>query len=323
MKFRFLLSTLALLLCVSLSAQTTERAKQRAKNRAENRANQKVDNEVDKAVDEAFNAIGSLFKKKNKKKKDAKTTETSPSSEEINAEDDGAAAAINNMFGRNAGPWEAYTNPVTFSLVMEMTEIKKNGKEQQFSMELAVDETNVAFRMKDTEAKEQTRMILNTQDGKTTMISTDKKGEQTAVRMRMPGTRYVAQEAIQETMDNFTVEKTGERKTIDGYSCEKYVVTDTKEGWITESWVTTDLEINAQDIYGSILNGFSGGQGMKSTQNPAGNLAGLAEGFPILSTQTQNGKTYVSRYRNIRVGESAYDRSLMNTDGIQIQSVGF
>ncbi|MEO0731700.1 MAG: DUF4412 domain-containing protein [Bacteroidota bacterium] len=318
MKFRFLLTSLALLLCVSLSAQATERAKNRAKNRAENRANQKVDQKVDQAVDDAFNAIGGLFKKKKKKKTDGAAD--APTVEAENAEQ---GAALDNMFGRNAGPWEAYTNPVTFSLTMEMTEIKGNGKEDKMSMDLAVNDTQVAIRLKDAEVKEQTRMILSTQDGKTTMISTDKKGKKTGVRMRMPGTRYVAEETVKEIQANYTVQKTGERKTIEGYNCEKYIVTDKENGGVTESWVTKDLELSAQEIYGSILNGFSGGKAMKGAQNPAGNMAGLAEGFPILATSTQNGKTYISRYTNIRVGAANYDRSLMNTDGIEVQSIGF
>lgn len=314
MKFRSLITLIALLLCVSLSAQATERAKERAKNRAENRANSKVDQKIDGAVDDAFNAVGNLFKKKNKKKKNK-----SGGAEEPAADNQPAAPLGGGLFG--GGNWEPYTNPVSFSVQMEMTEVKKNGKEDIVVMSMAVVPEEFGILMQDKEVNETTRMILNTQDGKTTMITTDKKGAKQGFRMKMPGIRPVTEEVVQESLEGITIEQTGETKVIDGFNCSKYLVTDTKNNMTTESWVTTDAGIDAQDIYAGMMNAF--GNQAKKQSGPASSLAGGYEGFPILTISTDGKSTYTCRYRNLKVGDANMDKSILDTSGVQIQSIGF
>lgn len=310
MKIRLLITSLAFLLCFSLSAQATERAKTRAKNRAESRANSKVDQKVDSAVDDAFNAIGGLFKKKNKKEDKPAASPT------------GATEAAMPMPATSNDPWTPYTNPISFSMTMDVTEVKKNGKRQQNAIDMAVTSNEFGIRMSDEDEKEVSRMILSTEDGKTTMITSDKSGKKTGFRMRMPGMRKAMEKAGEEvSSDRFTFTQTGERKTIDGYDCEKIIVIDHEEDITTESWVTQDLDMSAQDVFGGMMGMF--GAAKQKKNGPANALAGPFSGFPIFSTSNDGKQTFETRFKNIKIGEDEMDRSILDTSGVEIQSLGF
>jgi len=165
-------------------------------------------------------------------------------------------------------------------------------------------------------------MILNTQDGKTTMITTDKKGQATGFRMRMPGVKQYTAETAQETMENITFEETNETRVIDGYNCRKYIVTDNKRNTTTESWVTTEANINSMDIFSGMMNAF-GAQAKKQKGGPAAAMQGAYEGFPILSVTDDGKSVYTTRFKDLKVGVSNMDKSLLDTSGVEIQSLGF
>ncbi len=328
MNIRSSITILALLLCFSVSAQNVpDRAAKRAKQRAENKAQNKVDRSVDKAVDDAFNSIGNLFKKKKKKpapapNSEAKTTENPNTQGRTERTNEGANTQGGGLFGGLMGggkDWEPYTNPLTFSITMEVKETKKNGKVDESNIRLGVTSDQFAIRISDGTARENSHMILNTQDGMTTMITTDKKGKKTGVRLRVPNMGNTITETGEETLDRYTFEKTGERKNVDGYNCEKVIVTDTEKGTVTESWVTQDLNITSAEIFGGMARAFGG----KAPQARGGTGRAPFEGFPIMSTTVENGKTYVTHFRDIRIGEANMDQSLMDTGGVEIQDLGF
>lgn len=313
MKFRFLLLPFALLFCLSLTAQTTaERAGSRAKNRAENRANSRVDQKVDAAVDDAFNAIGGLFKKKDKKETETSTDEGTPGTP--------GNAMPGGLFG-NAEPWEAYTNPVQFSLTMEVVEVKKNGKREQNAIDMAVTTDRFGIRMRDEAEKEVSRMILNTETGKTTMVTIDKDGKKTGVRMRMPGMRSTMESAVEETTTRYTIEATGERKVIDGYNCEKFIVTDTEEGIVTESWITKEAGMNVQEVFSGMMNMF----GAAKQKNPGvtSAMSSAYEGFPIYSISNDGKSTFETRFRAIKAGADKMDKTILDVTGVPVQDIGF
>jgi hypothetical protein len=311
-------------------AQTTvERAETRAKTRAEWKANSKIDQKVDRAVDDAFNAVGNLFKKK--KKKDTGASDApAPTSQPANTstpgsttspEDKGTGGA-GNMMESSSDPWRPYTNPVSFSLTMDVTEVKKNGKENKSTIKMAVVSDQFGMHMfSDKVTDASSRMILNTQDGKTTMVTTTKKGETSAFRMRMPGMGKILDKTTAEIEDGrFTFEATGEHKEVDGYNCEKIIVKDTKEGTTTVSWVTQDLNFEAQEIYKS----FAGMAGASRGGGPnAASLAGGYKGFPIESTTTDGDKTFRMHFKDIKIGEDKMDKSLLDLTGIKVMDMGF
>ena len=322
MNLRFSISMLALLLCFSLTAQNVpDRAAKRAKQRAENKAQNKVDRSVDKAVDDAFNSIGNLFKKKKKKTDPAPSGSAEPTSEtkEKTSREAGSGGGLFGSIMGGGKAWQPYTNPLSFSITMEMKETRRNGKVDESNIGLGVTSDRFAIRISDGAGKENSHMILNTQDGMTTMITTDKKGEKSGVRLRIPSLGSTVTEAGEEAMDRYTFEKTGERKTVDGYNCEKVIVTDTEKGTVTESWITKDLDITSAEIFGGMARAFGG----KAPQARGAASQAPFEGFPIMSTTVENGKTYITRFRDIKVGEGNMDRSLLDTSGVEIQSLGF
>jgi|AntRauTorckE5430_2_1112549.scaffolds.fasta_scaffold01349_5 hypothetical protein len=318
MNFRSLTTIFTLLLCCSLGAQTTaEKAADRAKNRTERRAQNKVDNKVDQAVDEAFDSIGNLFKKK--KTSEPASTPNGEANEQMTDEE--AEAQSMRMLGGllgGGGDWEPFTNELTFSLTMTMEETKKNGKVDNSNVRIGVTTDRFAIITSNSDEQASSQMILNTQDGMTTMVTTTKDGEKSGFRLRLPTLGRTMTEVGEETLDRFTFRKTGERQTIDGYNCEKVIVTDTEEGTVTESWITQDLKITATDIFGGMTRAFGG----KAPQAKGGASEVPFEGFPIMSTTTDNGKTYVTRFRDIKIGEANMDRSLLDTSGVEIQSIG-
>mgnify|MGYP000497863344 CR=1 FL=1 len=337
MQLRTILALISCCFCVGLFAQTTaERAANRAADRTERRAQSKVDRTVDQAVDDTFNAIGNLFKKKkkkNKKQPSAPGTATTPAGNNGQATPVGREGQTRNNGGAdpseesmeaigkgNDEPYEGYTNPHTFSMDMEITETKKNGKVVKNTVSMAVTEDRFAIVTKDIEGKGTgSQMIFNTEDGKTTMVTTDKNGVKTGIRMKMPGTGRAIHKTVEDMADRFNFTQTGERKTIDGYNCEKIMVEDTKRGTTTESWITQDLKLSSADIFSGIRSAFGG----KAQMGKGSMMNQPVEGFPILSTTVEKGKTYVTKFRNIRVGTDKYDRSLMDISGVRIQSLGF
>ena len=327
MLIRTLITCLALLLCGSLAAQktTAERAGQRAKDRAERRAEGRLDQKVDRAVDDAFNAVGNLFKKKKKNKKQpAETTGGNKPTKPGNGGVDGDAEAerAEGLLGQIMGggkKWEPYTNPRTFSVTMTTTETRRNGKQQQTVSTIAVNETNFGIRITADEPGSN-RMILDTQTGKTTMVNVDKNGETTATRMRIPS--FTGGETVafdpEEMNDRFSSKRTGQRRTIDGYDCELWVTTDTKTGNVTESWVTQDVDLTMIEVLGGMANAF-GGQAPKQAQD----VRGVFTGFPVLSIMEDNGKTYETRFSDVRLGAGNYDRSVLDVSGLTVQELGF
>ncbi|WP_020566825.1 DUF4412 domain-containing protein [Neolewinella persica] len=318
MKFRSFLTLAALFLTLSLFAQTTaERAGTRAKNRAENRANSRVDQKVDSAVDDAFNAVGNLFKKKKKK-----NTGSSEAPVPAGNSGPGTTSPSGNTTDMSADPWVPYTNPVSFSLTMDVTEVKRNGKENKSTIKMAVVSDKFGMHMFSEDMDDaSSRMILNTQDGKTTMVTTTKNGKSSAFRMRVPRMGKILDNTTAEIEDGrFTFEATGERKQVDGYNCEKIIVKDTKEGTTTESWVTEDLNFDAQEIYRS----FAGMAGASKASGPnAASLAGGYKGFPIESTTTDGDKTFRMNFKEIKIGEDKMDKSVLDLTGVEVVEMGF
>ncbi|CAH1002368.1 hypothetical protein LEM8419_03275 [Neolewinella maritima] len=310
MTYRILFLLFFLLIGLCLAAQQpVKRAKQRAKHRTENRANQRIDQKVDEGVDKAFGAIEGLFKKKQ-----------APAAAPVDtvAEE---AYVQSVLYGTalEEGEFEAYQNPTAFSLRMLITERKKSGKENRSTIQLGAIPDRFAMLVTDEDGR-QSQMILNTQDGKTTTITTNKKGQKEGFRMRIPNLGSKVDGVRDEMADYITITRTGERKTIDGYACEKYLVEDSKHGTTTTSWVTQDLALTPEDVFGGMVGMM--GAGKQLFRTPEGGMQSF-DGFPIQST-TRNGKTETEMYfTDIRVGEGSVDRSLFDTEGVTIQEISF
>ncbi|THH34914.1 DUF4412 domain-containing protein [Neolewinella litorea] len=205
-----------------------------------------------------------------------------------------------------------------FSLTMHVTEQKRN-KTEESNVHLGMTGDKVAMRMEDT-GEGMVRMIFDGADGKTTMITTDKKGETQAVRIKIPKLGNLFAKSVDETTDHLRIERTGERRTIDGYDCELVIVENTKDNTTTRSWITKDIGLNTQEVFGSFSR-VMGGPGSKKMALPPG-LEDLSEGFPIQSTTVDGKTTYETRFTDIKTGNNI-DHSLFKTDGLEIREMGF
>lgn len=325
MNVRTLFLLLSLILSTCASAQTVpDRAKERAKNRAENKANNKLDQKVDKAVDDTFSAIEGLFKKRKKKnKKDGEATQgttTDRNQSATETDEDQISRALGGLFGGGDSNFEPYTNPTSFSLEMHISTTKRNGKQEAIQMTIVVAPTLVGQKFEATEKGKTTttRTIFDTQDGKTTMVSTDGKGEASAVRLRTPNFSKAITGADPEGyMENISFEETGVTKVIEGYNCSQILVTDTKEGTTSESWVTDETGIKNEELYNAMLSFAGGGKQNFPTAPP-----GLENSFPIMTTTTtKKGEVMVMTYKNIKTGEANIDKSVLDLSGIEVTEV--
>ncbi|MEO0626464.1 MAG: DUF4412 domain-containing protein [Bacteroidota bacterium] len=313
MGFKTFISIIVLIVSSwSLSAQTLpDRAERRARNRVENRANSTVDRQVDRTVDGAVDAVGGLFRRRNRNRNQEQETTT-----ETNTETSPEENAVQMPGFMTGGPWEPYTNPVPYSLTMEVTTIDRRGRTEENTVEFSVD--TEAWGMRSTDRNAITRMILNTQTGKVTIVSTE-DGETQAMRMRMPNmtTNEEFEETIEENMENITIERTGETRVIDGYTCEKVIYTNTEEEQVTEAWVTDDVELGVAEMFGPFA-------GMSQGRSPGSSaMAQDFMGFPIEMTSTdRRGEQVIMKMRNIKVEDDA-DHTILDVSGLQIQDMGF
>ena len=327
MPHRTICLLLVCLLTFSLAAQQpAKRVKKRARNRTEARANQRIDQKMDAGVDKAFDAIEGLFKKKNKD-----STATTPTDRvedgglrandsEAYADEEEGAQAMRNALGLGSDTdWEPYTNAITFSLTMVATETKRNGRQEVTAMQIGATDTRFAM-VTWGEGSERSQMILNTEDGKATTITTDKKGKTDGFRMRMPNFSALATDVAQETAEQITITETDQHRTIDGYACTLVIVEDRKHGTTTESWVTPDIGLTARDVFGGMA-GLVGAGRQVAPGTP--DLPAVYPGFPIESS-TDDGKTITTtKMQDIKIGADAVDRSLFDTGGVAIRELGF
>lgn len=315
MQIRLFSFLACLFFSISVFAQlpSAKRSADRAQNRAENKVNNKVDRAVDSAVDDVFNG---LFGKKKKK-----TTTQEPTASDSDATQTAPADQDYAPFGQESGNWEAYTNERSFSFTMEYVFTKKNGKQETNSIDYAVVENAFALRMNDPEEETGMRLIMDTQTGKTTTVTTDKKGKSSAMRMKLPNLGNRASNGIEaQAAGDYTVERTGERQVIDGYDCEKIVIRSEKEDNTTTAWITQDIDLTWQEMF-KAMTGFAGNPN-KNMPNFS-NLAGETDGITIKAVSV-NGKqeTIEVHYKNIKL-DGDTDLSLLNLDGIEVMDIGF
>ncbi len=310
------------LLAGSLLAQNpADRVKRRAENRAEQNVNNRVDRTVDKAVDDV---IGSIFGKK-KTKPANENTQNQDSDNTPDGEEDTFAAASAVLAELMGGKWEPYTNPRSFSFSLEMVTTKANGERKVYLIDYAITETKVGFRMFGESETEETRMILDTQSGKTTMVTTNEKGKKEGVRMRIPNMNNTTQSTVDEIAEDYShrikINRTGERKNIEGYSCEKYIITDTQENSTTTAWVTNSLDLSMEDML-KVLTGVVGG-GMVKMPDIKHQPKGAFDGLLIQAiVEDEKGEVSQVTYKNIKT-DAAADQQILDIRGIPIQDTGF
>jgi hypothetical protein len=88
------------------------------------------------------------------------------------------------------------------------------------------------------------RMIMNFKEGKTTMLSTDRKGRKTGMVMEMKNYDWAVRNAVDKNnkmVENgdASITPTDEYKTIEGYKCRKFLYEDQNNK--IDMWVCKDV----------------------------------------------------------------------------------
>ena len=287
-----------------------------------------MNNEIDKAVDDAFNAVGSLFKKKKKKNKrdttangaDTKQENDAAKDSQEDADDERANDFLNGLLGGNKD-FEPFVNETNFSLTMDLTTTNKRGKTTQMLMRMALAPTKTGQKIVQTHKGKEvvTHSIFDTQEGTTTIITETEDGP-TAIRTRTPNlSAFMDETDVQDYVNDIKVTDTGITKTIDGYACRKYTYVD-GDGNQSETWLTREINLGHEQLYKAMTAMIGGGGG--GTQMPnTGELP--MEGFPIHSvTVTPKGETHEVHYRDVKIGVGEMDRGAVEIPaGIEIMDL--
>ncbi|PPK85278.1 uncharacterized protein DUF4412 [Neolewinella xylanilytica] len=310
MNYRILL-LFSLLIALSLGTDA-QGTVERAKRRTQQRANNQIDRKIDQEIDKAFNALFS-------KKKEAEATEAEAG--DPNPEEQEAANAVVGMLMGGNDDFTPFQNERPFSVLMTVTEDKR-GKSDESRIRIGATTDKIGM-ITEGDAGSTAHMIFDTQDGKTTMITTDKRGDRSAYRMRMPNLGKLIDESRQDVTDHLEIERTGEHRTIDGYDCELIIVTNTEEQTTTRSWITNDVDLSAMEVFGTMSRMLGGKQqpGAGQMGLPPG-MAELVEGFPIESTTVDGNKTFTMRMSEIKTGGDI-DLSLFEVGDVEVQDMGF
>lgn len=282
----------------------------RAGNRAKWKVNRKVDNKVDKTVDDAFDAVGSLFKKKNKESQEEDESVVVESAEEgVIVSDESSEVSVS--FEEEDESAEVFTSDFVGSFTMEVTTTKngKSDKSETMKMDYYLDHSRFAFRTGGNgKGGDNSLLIYDMANRTMTTVTDDGKRKQAVI---MPLLKIKTKVKSEEVMgDNLTFTRTSETKEIEGYPCVKYLLeSDEYTGtvWMTEAF-TIDLSVMTQ---------------MVKVEGASGNslnwkdLYGV-EGTSLEShiTNKKKNETYDAYYTNLRIG--SIDAAVFDLSGYEV-----
>ncbi len=286
-----------LLLTVAGSAEAQlDRLKRRTQNNAEHKVNSRVDNKIDRTMDKGFDAVEGIFKKKNKDNAQGGTDANGNPLENLDfsIEEDNSAAQPNEFIG---------------SFTMEVTTYK-NGqpdKNSPATVSYAFDEWQSAMAINDNKGDGNTRIIFDLREKKQTMLTQDKKGKKTGVKMKMMKMK------VRDNDNNIPdpkVTRTNETKQILGHTCRKYLVEDDENN--TTAWVAEDIDISFEQMFQN-LDFKSGGKGVSEMRKQYN-----MKGFPLESetvSKKKNEKS-VAKFTELKIG--TVDKSAFSTAGYEV-----
>lgn len=309
---KLLVILFANLFCLCSIAQiNTNKYEERGKQKVENR----VDQKVDQAMDKALNKIEGLFKKKNKTTTSPRVeSEPEVSSEredvdELSEEEKEAAAKImESVYGEpDDSDYGISENEFVGRFTIEFSHYKNEKLDKSspvmIDYNMSKSKTSMKMRSKDERIG---NFIIDLSEN-TIIIVTEDKGRKQGVKMKRPKAKV-----IENVLDDFTAQRTGEFKTIDGYKCEKVIYTDTKRDAVTTAWVTQDVNLDWKNLAESMSSGRMKVKGPSMT---------WIQGFPIESETIENGgkERHTMKASNIKPGMN--DSEAFDTSGVEIISV--
>ena len=123
------------------------------------------------------------------------------------------------------------------------------------------------------------RMIMNFKEGKSLILSTDRKGRKTGMKMDMKGINMIAKSAVSKENDNLnkgksSLRSTDEIKMIEGYKCRKYI--HEGEKYTSEIWVTEDAKLDHVKLNKALAQAFANTSGPSQNAYVEAGIKGLA-----------------------------------------------
>jgi hypothetical protein len=161
-----------------------------------------------------------------------------------------------------AGDFQPNTFLGSFTMNIQTTE---KGKTENSRIEYHFQKWQTSLKPTVEGQQETMQMIFNLQNQKMSILTTDKKGAKTGIITKMPKVEFKSNkldDKIEQSIDNTTFKRTGEKKNISGYSCEKWIITN-PEG-VTEAWITDEIDFNMANAF-SMFSAGSKGKGSSKT----------------------------------------------------------
>jgi len=197
----------------------------------------------------------------------------------------------------DAQPGDFQPNTFLGSFVMNIQSTEK-GKTEKSMIEYHFQKWQTSMKPTVEGQQETMQMIFNLQNQKMTLLTTDKKGAKTGIITKMPKVEFTSNkldEKIEQSIDNTTFKRTGEKKNISGYTCEKWIITS-PDG-VSEAWITNEIDFNMANAFNMFSAGSKGKGGSK--------MSGFGDitGFALESTFTDNkGNVSKMTVSDIKVG---------------------
>jgi hypothetical protein len=321
MKKIFIITLLVFVSNFVFSQGFGNKLKEKVLNTLENKTEQKVEEKTSKTYDKADQKVEDAVKGGDDKSS-TKSTEpkgnSNNNSQEPKSEED-VYNMLNQMLGGSSISFEEQdlsdVQPSKFIGSFKMNfETSKGGKpvkDESGEMEFFVDKFQVAIITTVTDEGE-TRMILDRKTAQMTMLTTDKKGKKTGIKMKM--LKVVLQDdGLGNDDSDAKITITNEKKTIEGLSCTKVIVEDDEH--YTVAWVTDEKNISLYEIFNYLS--ISSRENKSSKQDKYSNINGLA-----LEAATQNknsGETTLVKVTNLKKG--SVDSKAFETSGYELMDM--
>lgn len=190
------------------------------------------------AIAVSFPAQAQLLKKIQNAAQSAAQSATTPKS------DNGGNNPLSGMMGGMMQPANTESSyGFTGYLIMEVTSTDKKGKTEdpaQIKYLLTKDAQFMGMTFEDPKSKGSTTTTIMDSKNQAMVILMEDKGNKSSMAMKMDFDKMqgmVDEEIENQTQDDYTLTKSGNKKTILGYPCEEYIVINEDgkgEYWITE-----------------------------------------------------------------------------------------
>jgi len=223
----------------------------KVENSAERKANNRIDNKINSELDKGFNALENMLSKKAKKDKKEPDTATDATQKEEAA---GNQSAFLKAFSGSEVKYETNYHFNT-TLTLHMSVIDKKGKSEESSIQLLLnkEEQYLAMIPIEEESKKaaENKIIFDSKNKSMLTLVEEKEGERTGMCMPFDPSKLETEANVDaETKNNSKFTKTNEFKEILGYNCQKYLYEDEESQ--AEYWLTDDLDLNLQEVFGTL-----------------------------------------------------------------------